>query len=284
MRKTLLFILPVALFVGMSLTTERGTLEKYHDEVPDAVPFSSNPPTGKTGAPGEGTCIDCHSGNTFPADGTINFDFSDPNDQYAPGATYTIDLGIATGTKNGFQMTILDASNTMAGSFTAGTNSSTATSGGRQYIRQSSSNGVNNWSFQWTAPSSYVGDLTVYYSFNKSNANGNTSSDSIFIGQKTISEMITSNLTQIEKLKKDYKVYFNSSQGMINVNFISPKRSRVMVKVFDISGRTVFAEDYGVLSGQHNKQINADDIDESGVYLVTLFVDNYVLNEKVFVP
>ena len=168
--------------------------------------------------------------------------------------------------------------------FTAGANSSTASASGETTSVRAVLRALPIGVFQWTAPSSNVGNLTVYYTFNKSNANGNTSADSIFIGQKTISVSTPTGITQIEKLRNDYKVYFNDQQRMINVAFRSPERSRVMAKVFDISGRTVYTEDYGVLSGSQNKQISADNIDHSGVYLITLFVDNYVLNEKIFIP
>lgn len=147
----------------------------------------SNPPTGKTGAPGETTCAQssCHNGGTFV--GTVSI--AGIPDTVAPGQNYTITLTQASNaTRGGFQITCLNSSNNACGTFTAGSGSSKATSNNRQYIRQSTpktlSGGSTSWSFTWQAPTTLTGDtnITFYFSSLAANGNGNKTGDNVLLG------------------------------------------------------------------------------------------------------
>ena len=156
---------------------------------------------GRTNAPGESNCTGCHSG-TLQTSGTnfnnVGLTSNFTGGGYIPDSTYTISLSYTQSGKSkfGMQVTCLDGSNAMAGSFsntTTATSTTTAVISGstRRYVRQTSSgnsgSGGKTWSFEWTAPSTNKGDVTFYTVVNSANNNGNTSGDIIIAREFTIS-------------------------------------------------------------------------------------------------
>ena len=133
-----------------------------------AKAFVNGAPAGRTGAPGETTCTDCHSQNAITGQFLIM-----PPSGYVPGQTYTVQVQHVTSDLSraawGFELTALDSSNAAAGTF-ANTTAFTRlrTGGGRNYIEQNSTGafvgqtGGSSWTFSWTAPSINVGPVTFY--------------------------------------------------------------------------------------------------------------------------
>ncbi|MCU0440953.1 MAG: T9SS type A sorting domain-containing protein [Bacteroidia bacterium] len=159
---------------------------------------SSNvPPTGNTNAPGDGNCTGCHSGSLITS-GTdwnnVSITSTVPSGGYVPGTAYTITVThTMTGiNKWGFQTLALTGANAQAGSFTAGTGNQVSTSGGKQYVGQTSSgnsgSGTRTWSFTWTAPVAGTGSVTFYTTINAANNNSGTGGDQIFAKTMTVTE------------------------------------------------------------------------------------------------
>ncbi|OIQ26130.1 MAG: hypothetical protein BM555_06550 [Crocinitomix sp. MedPE-SWsnd] len=269
--------------MGFSYFDKEENMSKYHNDGIEGVMYSNNPPDGKTGAPGEGNCTDCHTGSTQSAAGTITYAFSGANNEYTPGQSYTIDLSIASGPKNGFQLTILDASDNAAGTFNAGTNSATASAGGKEYIEQSSSTGITDWSFTWNAPSTDMGALTVYYAFNATDNGGSTGSDVVYLGQESIGVVDNASITAHEKLDAAYNVVVNNDASVMNLQYSTIDQSDVTLNVIDMSGKLVYREFLGSKSqGNQNDEVDISQFNHSGIYFVSLLIDNYAINRKVF--
>ena len=122
--------------------------------------FSSNPPAGLTGAPGEGTCASCHGSLTSGSGVTVTF----PSTTYTPGGgaqSWTINVPSGPG---GFELSTQVTTATgqaQAGTLTAGTNSDEITAGtpAIQYLRQSAT--ASSWTIQWTPPLTNVGTVNV---------------------------------------------------------------------------------------------------------------------------
>ncbi len=153
--------------------------------VPAAVMASSgNPPNGKTGAPGEGTCRDCHS--SFPLNsGNGNLSITGPS-EFIPGGTYpiTVTLSDPGQSRWGFEITPL---NTGSVTITDPVHTQFASSGGRLYVKQNSAGTYNgnfdgpiSWSIDWTAPADPPDQVIFYASGNAANGNNNTSGDYIY--------------------------------------------------------------------------------------------------------
>lgn len=253
-------------------------LPSYHAAV--EVPNSSNPPLGKTGAPGEGSCVDCHSGTTLPASGVVTFTYSGTNNLYIPGQSYDITIGKSGSTKTGFQMTALDGSDAAAGDFTAGTNSSIGSTGGRNYIRQSSSFGVDTWTFQWNAPSASAGDVTFYYALNEADGIGGNNGDQIYLGSNTISEDVSS-IVHVKEFDVDMKLQNNNLLS----SFYLKEEANIYFSSQDISGKQLDYHNFGTMNGGvQSLSIPLDAKYSSGVYLFTIFVDNQPYTTKIALP
>jgi hypothetical protein len=124
------------------------------------------PPTGNTGAPGDGNCTSCHNGISTGGSVVITF----PSGlNYTPGVTQHLSVTVSDTTHSvwSFQVTARLASNTsaQAGSFTATDtiNTIVQSSGTIQDIETTSS-GINQstWNFDWTPPASNVGNVNFY--------------------------------------------------------------------------------------------------------------------------
>lgn len=173
----------LAILLGVILSSNSGTRTVHA--------FSSGPPAGFTGAPGEFTCAECH---VPPDAGTGKISISAPA-SYSPGQTYQITVthqnADTTRRRWGFQMTTLDPTDSKAGEFEA-TDELTQVldnqgpGNSRQYIEHKTGGtfvgqtGGASWTFNWTAPAVDVGPITFYAAGNQANNDDNTSGDYIY--------------------------------------------------------------------------------------------------------
>ena len=147
--------------------------------------YSSGPPDGKTGRPGEGTCLDCHSG-AGSGDSTELVGLV--GGWYQPDSLYSLTLWVryAGQLRWGFELTVVDHSNNSAGQLivTESTNTqySSAPPG---YLKHTSTGthagtpGPTSWTFDWRAPAASVGPVRFYWCANAADNNGGTSGDRI---------------------------------------------------------------------------------------------------------
>ncbi len=153
-----------------------------------AVAFSTGPPNERTGAPGEGTCADCH-GNLNVGDGRIVVQADSP---YVPGETVDVTVWVRDPgqIRWGFELTVLDGNNLPVGDLivTEPTRTQVSVAGnGRQYIKHTAlgtDNGTPDespgWSFQWASPAVDPGSVTFYIAGNAANGNFANTGDFIY--------------------------------------------------------------------------------------------------------
>jgi len=279
-RTTTLFTLSaIAAFTLLSLKTDHVEV-KYADYHPIAE-YSSSPPTKRVGG-FEGDCTFCHDdGIPLSAVGTVTFDFAGLDTAYIPGQTYNISIGVASGPKNGFEMTILDGNLQKAGDFINGSNTGTALDGGREYIYHTASVGITTWNFQWTAPSSDMGDLRAYYAYNKTNANGNAAGDLVYVGDE---EIYSSEPVSISEAKSEpFKVnaYWDGQSRLVHVDYELTDAANIVVNVQSLSGQLIQSTDLGFQeSGQYHDKLSVKPLPK-GIYLVSVFVNKRVFNKKI---
>ncbi len=143
--------------------------------------FSTNPPDGHTGAPGDMFCFQCHTDSNPALNGTLTLEgFPDvitPNETYALKITNRVTEGIAV--RGGFQMTVLGPFNTRAGDFSnSDPNSAISIFNGRQYwdhdpaLQYPDSIQMVSWTVLWTAPEMSSGSVITWYAAGNI-ANGN---------------------------------------------------------------------------------------------------------------
>lgn len=153
-----------------------------------------------TGAPGDTTCMDCHTGGA--GGGNVAITYSG-GASYTPGqrGTFTVTITDAAARRWGFQASARLASNASNGQ--AGTLHSTSTqtqviceSGGSlpcsasapvQFVTHASGGtSANRFEFDWTPPAEAAGDVRVYVAGNAANANGQPTGDSIYTSSLTL--------------------------------------------------------------------------------------------------
>lgn len=188
MKKAIYFLFLAAL--GFIITS--GTLR------------TAGPGARLTNAPGEGTCTSCHGGTAISS-GTnwdrIRMDAPFTGNGYIPDSVYRITISSRQAgiVKYGFQATVLTETgdnpagdlrtlDTRVQRYTSNVSGQT-----RQYMGHTSSgtSAVTGdsvaWTFEWTAPSSNVGNVVLYLSFMSTNNNNASSGDVIYVKTFTIS-------------------------------------------------------------------------------------------------
>jgi hypothetical protein len=162
--------------------------------------FAEGPPAGVSGAPGEQTCVICHTGSALNSgEGVIKI--TGPA-SYQPGQTYTITIQDTSSDPSrrrwGFEATVLKKGNDPVGALKVINSSLTQlveNSGsfpGRQYIEHTEAGtfagqtGGATWTFDWVAPSKDEGSVTFYVASNFANDDGNDTGDQIHSAKLTI--------------------------------------------------------------------------------------------------
>ena len=153
---------------------------------------------GKTGAPGENTCLQCHSDNLLnDASGSLEIVHTAmTNNEFALNQTYDMSVVVTHpgSTLFGFSIVALDANGQSVGAWTPGgdNQSAAATIGGnqRQYLTHANGgiNAIDNhtFNFQWTAPDADAGPITFYATGNGANEDGDNTGDFIFSASSTV--------------------------------------------------------------------------------------------------
>jgi uncharacterized protein (TIGR03437 family) len=175
--------------------------------------YASGPDPRYTGAPGDATCTQCHTGTALNGGGGSVQLTSSAGVNYTPGQQQTLTITITDSKARdyGFQATArLDSNSTngQAGDFTAGTQQQVTCDNGRstgasgcpssapvEFIEHTRPFGTNVINLTWTAPSSDVGPVTIYVAANAANGDGNDSGDHIYTTklQLTAASPVTNN-------------------------------------------------------------------------------------------
>lgn len=277
MNKKLLLLIPIAGVIGLTfMSNTNENFEKYHVE---STFSNGNVVAASTGAPGESNCTQCHSGSVLAA--TMSDGSATTSTTYQLGETISFAIGSVSNATNGFQMTVLDNDGNKAGNFVAGAaNTNIQTSGGKEYINHSTK--TQNWVVEWEAPATDMGALTVYYSMNATNSNNTTSGDMVYVGTHSLASDVTNGLTNHQKQDEKINMFFNDNSNELNVKYSLKEKSNMMVQVVDLSGKIIEEVNLGQKSfGPHSSKIQLENIQNEGIYIVSLFINNGIYSRKI---
>ena len=158
---------------------------------------ASGPGGDRSGAPGSsGTCSGCHGG-TAALGGDIVITAVDVASTktvtaYEPGKKYTIGIKMGgTSLRKGFHATVLDASNKGVGTMNNPSTGSTTYASGTRTIASHNTPGLGVWYFDWTAPATAVGNVTIYAAGVVSNANNNDNGDQVIKSSFTLTAPVS---------------------------------------------------------------------------------------------
>jgi hypothetical protein len=223
--------------------------------------FSQDDPDGKagvSGAPGENTCNDTDCHNSFALNsgaGSITISSSDlTNWVYTPGMTYSITVTVAQSNINLFGLCFeaLKPNGDNAGTLVAGndTQIKLKTVGGfqRKSITHDNNTGAtansHSFTFNWTAPTTNMGDITFYAAGIAANGDDHESNDQVY----STSQVVTATgvgLMEIADQQSTLAVYPNPASHAIrftNGGLISMVDA---VTIIDSHGRTIQTQDRG---------------------------------------
>ncbi|MBK8554519.1 MAG: T9SS type A sorting domain-containing protein [Lewinellaceae bacterium] len=238
-----------------------------------------NPPTAKTGAPGETTCSTssgCHSGGNFT--GTLAI--QGLPDTVVPNQSYMLTmLHSSNASRCGFQMTTLDSANLKAGAFTAGSGSNVSNAAsGRQYIRQSSAKNLNNgmasWTFSWKAPATAGGNaMTFYLASLAANGNGaKTGDNALTHTQKVVLKNNPVSASQEPNYSADIRLFPNPATAFVEVQV----PVAATVTAFNLQGQTVFQK--ALQNGTTGVDIQHW---PAGTYVFRIQIGNQEISKKI---
>jgi len=214
--------------------------------------FSSNPPNGRSGAPGDGLCTDCHNpSNPLGLNG--EFTVTGFPTVINPGETYTISVVVRNNNglaqRNGFQAVILDSGNNNIGDIsTTGGNPATETDGGtgREYVEHRPAidfaNNEVNWTFNWAAPDGMVGEEVTLYIASIVGSGSNGNSNDLFIRDDfsaTIENTVsTDDLEGVAKVD----VFPNPAKEYFTLQLDGPASETVNVRLMSATGQLVYSQ------------------------------------------
>ncbi len=190
MKKAILFVFCTTLVYTAT------TILTTNSEDSKLAAYSSGPPAGRTGSPGDGgNCTSCHGGPAAQTQsGWITSNI--PASGYVPLTTYTITATAvrANHSKFGFQISPQNASGTQIGTLGVISAAQTQLVGGTKYIEHTNGGtsgvGSKTWTFNWTAPASGTGSFTFYGAFNITNSSISSAGDTIYLSTLAVSEAI----------------------------------------------------------------------------------------------
>jgi hypothetical protein len=251
---------------------------------------------GHTGAPGETSCTGCHGGsdNTGPA--TLTFNIGGGISEYVPGQVYSCTVGIAQSgvDKMGFScLALKDADNTTIGAFALSESLRTRTyaDGNRNYVSHkpcaadAATVGVNQWTFDWQAPATNVGNITLYLGALASNHNHATTGDSPYTRSVSLTPSLLSGLSEIPEVIKNVTIYPNPSFENFTLSFNNLSSNKVEIALHDLRGKRIkvlLVDTYKVGLIKETLSIKELGI-EPGIYFLKILVNTEQLTQKLII-
>ena len=257
--------------------------------------YSGVPPAGKTGAPGDGLCYDCHSFEILNDTlGSISMNFNGGINFYKPDSTYLINVKVKQfgNTIFGFETTALDSNTSKTGSYNILDSAKTAyqTLSGREYISHKNvlsnlSNDSLEWQFEWTAPSSNVGVVTIY-SAGVTNptfisiAAGKVYNDSL----KIYPDSSITSVNDFPLFSDIIGIYPNPTKnGSTTISYLLREQGDITISIYGINGKFIKLITKGIKSkGSHHCVFSTKGIAE-GVYFLKLKSEKGTKTKKIII-
>jgi hypothetical protein len=236
---------------------------------------ASGPGGDRTNAPGSsGNCSACHGG-TANLGGDIVVTVIDKSTasaatEYTPGKTYTIGIKMGgTSIKKGFQATVINSSNAGIGTMSGNSTGTSIYASGNRSICGHNTPGIGVWYFDWTAPATASGTVSIYASGVVSNASGNDNGDQVVKTSLSFPAAASSNINSLANFNS-FSVYPNPASHEIK---FSAKVSKVTI--MSQNGKVIF-------SGNNIDHVNIENL-SNGLYFVNAIAENQTAICKQFI-
>jgi hypothetical protein len=253
---------------------------------------SDNGKAGATGSPGEQTCSqsNCHTGSTDNSmGGSVTLSSTNlVNWEYTPGQTYTLTATVSQQGRTlfGIGLEALLPSGANAGTLVPGTGTTikTATISGnsRNNIVHTSNAGAttnaHSFTFNWTAPATDVGPITIYYAGNATNNNGAKTGDYIYKASQVVTPAGV-NVQEQVNTPFTFSFYPNPATENITVNYSLEQSAKVTYTIYDLTGKQVQSESANRFPGAQQQNVDVNNL-QAGTYLLSVNVNGNVITKR----
>lgn len=246
-----------------------------------------SPPSGYTGGDGESSCgtSSCHNAADNIGVGSLSILVGNSLDTVLQESSNTVTVSIKGDNgrnKYGFEIIAKDSTGESIGSMSIINSASTRllTSGNKTYVSHKSATADSSWSFTWTAPTNYNGEVRFYAAGNASTSYN--SNNSIYVASKVIYVKSIADvfIEDEQKIDLNLNVYPSLSNGEFTIELSVLRASSVSYAIFDISGRKIDSKDFGTVRSSIKSPVS---ISNAGIYIVRVLVDDQEEIRKVIV-
>jgi hypothetical protein len=240
-----------------------------------------------TGAPGEGTCTQCHGGSeNSDASGSASISIAGNPTEYVPGQAYNVSITTSYTGRNkfGFALSAKSTSNTDVGTFFKNGNNNVQVP--QKYVTHTSSgtNATNTktWTFQWTAPTTNVGTVKIYAAGMAANNNGtDDSGDKVYTTTLSLPASISAGVDDVTE-GVIYSVYPNPAANELNIRYKVKTAGQITISLINITGQLVETLlDESLHGGEYNSQFDLSSKHEKGIYFIQVKSEEGTAIQKI---
>ncbi len=261
--------------------------------------MDDNGRAGVVGAPGEATCNQTSCHNTYALNsgtGSMSATSTMNNWKYVPGTMYTISVTVrkAGVPLFGIGVEVIQSSGDNCGTLMV-TNSAKTTIKTRvigTVTRRAIVHTLNGgrsadscvFTFNWMAPSTDVGNITMYAAGNAANSNASATGDYIYTMNQLITPDTGAGIDQFLSTENAVHVFPNPVSEHFNVNFTQKQNSNVNISLIDIKGSLVAEIFNGLVStGEFNQQFEIPSSCTAGIYTLMIRDESGVSTKRVVI-
>lgn len=255
------------------------------------VSYSSGPPPGNAGAPGNNTCASAGCHNSFglnTGSGELSLETNIPVSGFSPGETYAITVKIkqAGSPIFGFQSLLFgEEVQTGVGTvvITDATRTRTISSSGSTYAEQTKAGSASVdsaiWSFDWVAPEKGTGDVTLYTAALAANGNGNRQGDRVYTTNFQFFENLTASLEELSEIA-EANLYPNPTTDFLTLNLSLVESTPIQWTISDLQGRTWQQGETSTLTSGWNTRFDLTVL-PAGLYQLEIKTNSGRWREKI---
>jgi len=262
---------------------------------------SNSAPPSSSGAPGEVNCTTsgCHDDNALNSGGgTSSLSMGNNITQYVPGTTYTLTVNINQGSlgRFGFQlMAMKDADSSNAGLLKVTDASRTQIISGlgnktnRKYMTytyagtNAVSQGNGQWTFEWEAPSSDIGPVTLYLATIAANNDGTDLGDYCYLKSLNLTAAPVG-IKQEASSDKGLKIYPNPVKDNIGIEYSLETAGVVTFELCDLKGTSVQVWNTEMKAvGDHKQNLSLSSRYPQGIYLLKLSLNGTTTVKNLYI-
>lgn len=240
-----------------------------------------------TGAPGEGNCTGCHGGTANSnTNGSVQISIKDNPTEYVPGKVYevTVTTSFPGRSKFGFALAARKEGNEFisVGKLDAAPNSGVRASDFATHTETSNTgDGSKTWVFNWQAPSTDEGKVTLYAAGLAGNQSSSAQGDFVYTATAVLNKPGSTGLLSQES-QLDAKIFPTIQTSFFDLELDAKESSELRVGLYALNGQLVEElKNERLMAGHVHVRVNYLKQHKPGIYLLKTTLSNRVHTQKV---